>query len=380
MRVVVAPDSFGGTLSATAAAAAIADGWRRAAPDDDLRLLPLADGGTGFVDVLHTALGGTRHERTVTGPFSAPVAAEWLQVGGTAYLESAAACGLHLVPQELRTPDTAGRVTSRGVGELIAAARDAGATEIVVGLGGSATTDGGAGMLAALGAEPVDATGAPVPDGGAVLARCARLDGRPKLNGVRLVAAADVDNPLLGRHGAAAVFGPQKGADDAAVAVLDAALAVFADVLATALGGSEGRDVRDEPGAGAAGGLGAALLACGARRVSGAGLVRDLVGLDAALDGVAASSGLAVTGEGSFDWQSLRGKLITAVARAAADRGVPCLVLAGQVSVGRREAASVGVDAAYSVSDEVGGVEASMADPAGTLAALAERVAARWSR
>jgi glycerate 2-kinase len=372
MRVVVAPDSFGGTLSATAAAEAIADGWRRAAPGDELRLLPLADGGTGFVAVLHSALGGEWHERPVTGPFGEPVAARWLRIGGTAYLESAAACGLHLVPRERRDPATARTVTSRGVGELIADARDAGVGEIVVGLGGSATTDGGAGMLAALGAVTVDGSGVPVPDGGAGLAGAVRIVGAPALGGVRLVAAADVDNPLLGPHGAAAVFGPQKGADPAAVEELDAALGHFAEVLAATMG----RDVRDEPGAGAAGGLGAALLACGARRVSGAGLVRDLVGLDAALD----HADLAITGEGSFDWQSLRGKLITAVARGAADRGVPCVVLAGQVSVGRREAAAVGVDSAYSVADDAGGVEASMADPAGTLAALAERVAARWSR
>jgi glycerate 2-kinase len=369
--VVVAPDSFGGTLSATAAADAIAEGWRRSAPGDELRLLPLADGGTGFVDVLHAALGGHWHEREVTGPFGDPVAARWLRIGDTCYLESAAACGLHLVPRTRRDPATARTVTSRGVGELVADACAAGVEEVVIGLGGSATTDGGAGMLAALGAVTVDGDGAPLPPGGAALARAARLDGTPALHGVRLVAAADVDNPLLGTHGAAAVFGPQKGADAAAVAELDAALARFADVLATGLG----RDVRDEPGAGAAGGLGAALLACGARRVSGAGLVRELVGLDAELDG----AGLAVTGEGSFDWQSLRGKLITAVARGAADRGVPCIVLAGQVSVGRREAASAGVEAAYSVSEAAGGVEASMADPAGTLAALAERVATRWS-
>lgn len=372
VRVVVAPDSFGGTLSATAAAEAIAAGWRRAAPGDDLRLLPLADGGTGFVDVLHAALGGQWHELDVTGPFGEPVPARWLRIGDTAYLESAAACGLQFVPRERRVPGTARAVTSRGVGELVADAMAAGVDEVVIGLGGSATTDGGAGMLAALGAEALDASGAPVAPGGAALAGAVRLAGPPKLDGVRLVAAADVDNPLLGAHGAAAVFGPQKGADAEAVAELDVALARFADVLAAAVG----RDVRDEPGAGAAGGLGAALLACGARRVSGAGLVRELVGLDAALD----EAGLAVTGEGSFDWQSLRGKLITAVARAAADRGVPCVVLAGQVSVGRREAAAVGVDTAYSVAEDAGGVEASMADPAGTLAALAERVAARWSR
>lgn len=369
MRVVVAPDSFGGTLSATAAAEAIAQGWRRTAPDDELRLLPLADGGTGFVDVLHSALGGIWHGLDVTGPFGDPVAARWLRVGDTAYLESAAAAGLHLVPRDRRTPATARAVTSRGVGELMRDARRAGVGEIVVGLGGTATTDGGAGMLAALGAVAVGADGTPVPDGSPDAA--VRFDGTPGLSGVRLVAAADVDNPLLGPHGAAAVFGPQKGADAAGVEELDAALARFADLLA-----GLGRDVRDEPGAGAAGGLGAALLACGAVRVSGAGLVRELVGLDAELD----RADLAITGEGSFDWQSLRGKLITAVARGAADRGVPCVVLAGQVSVGRREAGAVGVDSAYSVADDAGGVAASMADPAGTLAALAARVAARWSR
>lgn len=363
MQVVVAPDSFGGTLTATAAAEAIAAGWRRAAPGDDLLLLPLADGGTGFVDVLAAARGGTWHSVDVTGPLGDQVAARWLELDGTAYVESAAACGLHLVAQ--RTPATARRASTRGVGELIADARDTGVAEIVVGLGGSATTDGGAGMLAALGAVAVDVDGGVLPDGTPI--GVAGLVGTVRLGGVRLVAAVDVDNPLLGTHGAAAVFGPQKGADHPGE--LDAALAAFADVL-------PGRDVRDEPGAGAAGGMGAALLALGARSASGAGLVRELVGLDAALD----RADLAVTGEGSFDWQSLRGKLVTSVGRAAADRGIPCLVLAGQVSVGRREAAAAGVDTAYSVAEDAGGVEVSMADPAGTLAALAERVAARWSR
>lgn len=372
VRVVVAPDSFGGTLSATAAAEAIATGWRRSAPADELRLVPVADGGTGFVEVLHAGCGGELRESRVTGPFGDPVDAPWLLVGTSAYVESAAACGLHHVPRAQRTPDVARRVTTRGVGELVRAAREAGATEVVVGLGGSATTDGGAGMLAALGAVAVGEDGAPLPDGGAALARCARLEGTADVAGLRLVAAADVDNPLLGPHGAAAVFGPQKGADADAVAELDAALSRFADVLAAATG----RDLRDEAGAGAAGGLGLALLALGAERVSGAGLVRELVGLDAEL----AEAGLVISGEGSFDWQSLRGKLVTTVSRAAAERGLPCVVLAGQVTVGRREAAAAGVDAAYSVSEDAGGVEESMADPAGTLAALAERVAGRWSR
>ncbi|RZT86990.1 glycerate kinase [Pseudonocardia sediminis] len=375
MRVVVAPDSFGGTLSARDAAEAIATGWRRAAPADDVRVVPLADGGTGFAEVLQAALGGTLHELPVTGPLGGTVTGSWLRVGDTAYLEAAAACGLHHVPRERRTPDVARSATSRGVGELLAAARDAGARRIVVGLGGSATTDGGAGMLAALGAVPLGEDGTPLPDGGAPLARCAALGPVPHLDGIELVTAADVDNPLLGTHGAAAVFGPQKGADATAVAELDAALAVFAGVLDAATG----TDVRDEPAAGAAGGLGAALLALGARRESGAGLVRTLTGLDAELDAAAASGGLAVTGEGSFDWQSLRGKLVTAVARGAADRGMPCLVLAGQVSVGRREAGAAGVDATYAVADE-SGLEASLADPAGTLASLAAQVARRWSR
>ncbi|TCK21866.1 glycerate kinase [Pseudonocardia endophytica] len=370
MHVVVAPDSFGGTLTAPDAAEAIAAGWRRGAPADDVRAVPLADGGTGFADVLHAVLGGTLHELSVTGPLGSPVDGTWLEVGDTAYVESATACGLHHVPREQRTPDVARSATSRGVGELVAAARDAGTTRIVVGLGGSATTDGGAGMLAALGAVPVDDGGAPLEDGGAALVRCARLDGTPVLDGVTLVAAADVDNPLLGRHGAAAVFGPQKGADADAVAELDGALAVFGTVLAGLRPG-----VADERAAGAAGGLGAALLALGATVEPGAGLVRSLTGLDAELD----AAQLAVTGEGSFDWQSLRGKLVTTVAAGAAERGVPCVVLAGQVSVGRREMGAAGVAAAYAVADAAG-LEASMADPAGTLSALAEDVAARWSR
>jgi glycerate kinase len=192
--------------------------------------------------------------------------------------------------------------------------------------------------------------------------------------GVSLVLAADVDNPLLGRHGAAQVFGPQKGADRAAVAQLDVALGRYAEVLAAEVGRPLAELVAAE-GGGAAGGLGAGLLACGARRVSGAGLVRELSGLDAALD----AADLVLTGEGSFDWQSLRGKLITAVAEAAAARGLPCVVLAGQVEVGRREAAAIGVQEAHSVAEHAGGVANSLADPAGTLAALAAELAVQWS-
>jgi glycerate kinase len=374
---VIAPDSFGGTLSATEAAAAIADGWRRGAPRDELRELPLADGGTGFVSVLHAVLGGQLVETSVTGPLDGRrVAARWLRAGGAGYVEVSQACGLHLVPGTRRTPESAGAATSRGAGELIAeAAGTAGMSRVVVGLGGTACTDGGAGALAALGARALDGSGAALPDGGLALARCAGLSEPPRLPvGIALVAAADVDNPLLGQHGAAEVFGPQKGADNAEVTELDAALGRYAKVLAEATGWDAHR-LGAAPGGGAAGGLGAALLALGAERVSGAGLVRELSGLDAALD----SADLVLTGEGSFDWQSLRGKLVTTVAEAASARGLPCLVLAGQVSVGHRQAASVGVQDAYSVAEHAGGTEASMADPAGTLAALATDLASQWS-
>lgn len=371
MRIVIAPDSFGTTMTAGQAAEAIAEGWARGAPADEPVVRPLSDGGPGFVDVLHAALGGTLHLVSVTGPLGERVDAQWLEHDGTGYLESAQACGLALVPDDRLDP---GAATTRGVGELLCAVRAAGLRRAVVGLGGSATTDGGAGLLAALGAGPVDAAGRPLPDGGLALADCAGLTGGPTA-GLDLVAATDVDVPLLGPQGAAAVFGPQKGADPPTVRALDAALTHWADVLAVATG----RDVRAEPGAGAAGGLGAALLALGAAREPGAALVRRLTGLDAVLDGVALGGpALVVTGEGSFDWQSLRGKVVTAVAAGAQERGLPCVLLAGQVSVGRREAAAVGVDAAYSVAEHAGSADASFADPLGTLASLAESVAGQW--
>ncbi|MCT2584117.1 glycerate kinase family protein [Actinophytocola gossypii] len=369
MRVLIAPDCFGGTLTAPEAAEAIAAGWRGSAPDDELTLCPLADGGPGFVDVLHSALDGTLHRVSVTGPRGEAVDAVWLEHDGTAYLECAQACGLHLVPKGERDALTA---TTLGVGELVADALRANVHTIVVGLGGSATTDGGAGLFHALGAVPTGENGGPLPPGGAALVDAVRLDGGVDLGGVTLVAASDVENPLLGKDGAARVFGPQKGADDLAVRRLERSLTRWADVLAEVAG----RDVRDEPGAGAAGGLGAALIALGATVESGAGIVRRLTGLDTALD----TAQLVITGEGSFDFQSLRGKLVTRVAAASSERGTPCLVLAGVVSVGRRRAAAAGVDRAYSVAEHVGSPEASLADPEGTLTALAKHVSAQWRR
>lgn len=347
MRVLVAPDEFGGTLRAVEAAAAIAAGWRAAAPFDAVDLAPMSDGGPGFVDVLAAALPRARRRSvTVQGPLRAPVPASYLLDGATAYVESAQACGLHLLAPAERDPT---RTSTYGVGELLTAALDAGATRVVVGLGGSATNDGGAGMIAALGG----------------------LAGWPLLPGIELVAATDVDAPLLGLHGASAVFGPQKGATREQVLVLDAQLETWADQLeATA-----GRRVRDLPGAGAAGGLGAALFALGAAHEPGIALVHRAVRLAQRVS----RADLVVTGEGTFDYSSLTGKVVSGVAAAAAAVGLPCLVLAGQVVVGRREAAAAGIDATYAVADAVG-VEASLEQPAEELAALAERVAREWSR
>lgn len=367
MRVLIAPDCFGGTLTAPEAAEAIAAGWRSGAPDDELTLCPLADGGPGFVDVLHAALGGRLRHRSVSGPLESYTDAVWLEHDGTAYIECAQACGLTLVPKEDRDALAAHTI---GVGEMIAHALESGVHTIVVGLGGSGSTDGGAGMFRALGAIPVGEDGEPLPTGGGPLIDTARLVGEADLRGVTLIAASDVENPLLGKDGAARVFGPQKGADDLAVRRLERSLTRWADLL----GDVAGRDVRNDAGAGAAGGLGAALIALGATVESGAGVVRRLTGLDNALD----QAQLVVTGEGSFDFQSLRGKLVTRVSGAASERGVPCVVLAGQVSVGRRRAASAGVEQAYSVAEHVGSAEASLADPGGTLTQLAKHVSAQW--
>ena len=248
MRVVIAPDKFAGTLSASEAAAAIAAGWRRTAPADELELVPLADGGPGFVEVLHASLGGTLLPVTVVGPLGDPVDGQVLLVDGTAYVEAAQACGLHLVPPDRRDPTV---TTTYGVGELITAGLLAGARDVVVGLGGSATNDAGAGMLAALGAtaqgENGDEAGTRLRGGGLGLRDVAVVDlsvPRRRLAGIRLVAASDVDNPLLGLRGATNGFGPQKGATQEQVMALEGALERFATAV--------GRDARGQgPGGGA---------------------------------------------------------------------------------------------------------------------------------
>ena len=373
VRVLIAPDSFGGTLSAVEAADAIAAGWRAGAPDVELDLAPVSDGGPGFVDVLLTSLGGELGTVTVTGPLGEPVEAAFLLDRETGYVESAQACGLHLVPPDRRDPTL---TTTYGVGQLLRAALAAGARRLVVGLGGSGTNDGGAGMLTALGVRLEDAAGTGLPPGAAALVDLARADASgldARLADVDLVAATDVDNPLLGRFGATAMYGAQKGASPADLQLLEAALAHYADALGRALPGA--RSVTDAAGAGAAGGLGYAVLVLGGRRESGIGLVLEQARL---IERIAAAR-LVVTGEGSYDRQSLRGKATSGVAAAAQVAGLPCLVLAGRVEVGRREMAAAGVAAAYSLVDETGSVQVAQAHAGEELARLAERVARQWS-
>ena len=382
MRVLLAPDCFGGTLTAVEAARALADGWRRGAPHDTVELLPLSDGGPGFLDALHEASGGDLVPVVVPGPLGDPVPATLLVVPGetgpTIYVESAQAIGLHLVPAERRDPTV---TSTGGLGGLLAAALDLGPRRIVVGLGGSATNDGGAGLLAALGAGAILGKGG----GGLGAATAADVaavtDLRVRFAGVDLVAAYDVDVPLLGLHGASAGFAAQKGATPQQAQDLERSLAHFA-ALVEGIAAGPRRDLLGAPtapsrlpGAGAAGGTGFALAALGARLAPGAGVVADAVGLAAAV----ARADLLVTGEGTLDWQSGHGKVVGAVAEEGMRRGVPTVAIAGQVLLGRREQGAVGLSGAYAVAADPREVAAAMADPYVTLVGRTERVARTWS-
>lgn len=364
MRVVVAPDKFAGTLTAPEAAAAIAAGWRRRAPGDELELVPMADGGPGFVDVLRGSLLGELRTVQVPGPYGDLLAARFLLHQDTAYVEAAQVCGLHLTPRELRDPESA---STEGVGHLVAAAVDAGARRVVVGLGGTGTNDGGAGLLAALGATS-DPAGA-LTGGPRALADVEHVDvgaARTRLSGVEVVAASDVDNPLLGLIGATSTYGPQKGLSPDRVMWVEGVLERFAAAI--------DRRTALTPGAGAAGGLGYALLVLGGRRVPGVDLVADVVGLP----GRVARADLVVTGEGAFDFSSRSGKVPYGVAAVAARAARPCIALAGRVLVGSREMRALGVESAYAMVDLVG-EEQAMTRPGEALSALAERVARTWS-
>jgi glycerate kinase len=374
MKIVIAPDSFKESLTADAAALAIEAGFRQVWPQAEMVRLPMADGGEGTVAAIAAAAGGTVVPVVVTGPMGARVAAfYWLSGDGlTAVVEMAAASGLELVAADERDPM---RATSYGTGELIRAALEAGVEHCVVGIGGSATVDGGAGMLQALGAVLLDAEGRSVAArGGASLAALERID----LSGLdrrialcRMEVGCDVDNPLIGPHGAAAVFGPQKGATPAMVVALEAGLGRFARAVHAATG----VDVSAMPGAGAAGGMGAALVAClGATMRPGVELVAEVAGLEDAVR----DADLVVTGEGRIDEQSVRGKTPVGVAAVARRHGVPVIVLAGSLGHGVEKVYDYGIDAVFSVLQSVCSREEAYAGAAVNLQAAARNVGLVW--
>lgn len=367
MKILICPDSFKDALSAAAAARAIAGGIRRLEADHRLVECPLADGGEGSLAALLAATGAERRTATVQDALGRPARASWgwLSRHRTALIELAEASGIQaLAPAER----TALHSTTHGVGELIVAALDAGAERLLLTLGGSATNDGGAGMLTALGARLRDGAGQALPPGGAALAELAELDLSgldPRLASLRVEVAVDVDNPLLGERGASAVFGPQKGASREDVERLDGALARYADVSAAALG----QDHRDLPGAGAAGGMGFAARAfLGAELTPGIQLIMAQAGFEALL----ADADLVITGEGQLDGQSLAGKTPIGVARAARDRGVPVVVLAGRLAPGWQAAQAEGVTAAFALADGPMALDEALARCAELLADRAE--------
>ncbi len=367
-RILIAPQEFKGTLTAREAAEAIAVGVRRALPDAELDLLPMADGGPGTVAALVEATGGTYHEAGVHDPLGRPINARWGASGDgkTAFIEMAAASGLVLLTPRERD---ARRTTTAGAGELMLAALDAGYREILIGVGGSATNDGGAGMAAALGARLLDANGADLPSGGAALARLARVDvsGRdPRLAKTAVVVAADVTNALCGPEGASLVYGAQKGAGADDARALDAALSHYADVVRRDIG----VDLTGVAGAGAAGGLAGGLVAfCGADIRPGYRVVADAAGLVERLRG----ADLVLTGEGQLDRQSGYGKVTSGVATDARSADTPVIAIAGRVS---DEAATANFDKVFALTPDFAAADDAAANAADVLATAAEAAAA----
>lgn len=331
MRVVIAPDSFKGSLSADRVAQALAAGLSMCGtlpwPDAHYDCVPMADGGEGTAQAMVEATGGRMEKLQVVGPLGELVEARFgiLGDGQTAVIEMAEASGLTLVPEGARDPS---RTTTYGTGQLMQAALDMGCRHLIVGIGGSATNDGGAGMAEALGVRLLDDHGRPIPRGGAGLLQLACIDTShidPRLADVTVTVACDVDNPLIGPDGASHVFGPQKGADGAMVEQLDAALGHYAETIRHQLG----VEVADVPGAGAAGGLGAGLIAfCRATLRPGFDIVSEVVGLEERIAGAQ----LVITGEGRIDGQTVRGKVAAGVGKIARRLGVPVIACAGSVA------------------------------------------------
>ncbi|OGN88020.1 MAG: hypothetical protein A2X23_12645 [Chloroflexi bacterium GWC2_73_18] len=378
LRVLFAPDSFKGSLDSVEVAAALADGWRRARPDDELLFAPLADGGEGMLRAIAAAEPpglAWRRART-TDPIGRPIEAAYLALHegdrSVAIVELAAASGLSRLAPDERDALHAG---TEGTGDLLLAALAAGYREVILGIGGSATTDGGSGILRRLGARFLDSAGDELPPGGGALARLSRLDldGLDRrLGELRLTIASDVQNPLLGPTGAAAIYGPQKGAAAGDVARLDAALARLADLLEAAVG----HPIRGVAGSGAAGGTAAGLLAIADRLASltirpGVELVMELAHFDDRLR----DSSLVVTGEGRIDAQTAFGKTVLGAARRAREAGIPCLVVAGSIGPGATEAFGDLVVAIVPTVAAAITVAEAMAAGAGPIADAGERVA-----
>jgi glycerate kinase len=370
MKVVIAPDSFKESLSAPEVAEQVAAGFREVFPDADYALVPLADGGEGTVAAMVAATGGRIVSVSVTGPLGTRVTAFYGLTGDgqTAVIEMAAASGLELVPPGKRNPLI---TTSYGTGELIRAALDAGVSGIVIGIGGSATNDGGAGMLQALGMQLLDAEGVEIGFGGGALARLERIDAcglDPRLGEVIISVACDVENPLLGAKGASAVFGPQKGATPEMVGQLDASLAHYAAVIVRDLG----REVTTTPGAGAAGGMGAALLALGGRLRPGIEIVLQAVGFEA----IARDADLIITGEGRIDSQTVCGKTPHGVARIAKSLDKPVIALAGSLAADVDLVYAHGIDAVFSAVPRPCSLENALADAGANVRRTARNIAA----
>ncbi|MDO6706473.1 glycerate kinase [Photobacterium sp. 1_MG-2023] len=371
MKIIIAPDSYKESLPALAVARAIEAGFRQVLPEADYRLCPMADGGEGTVQSLVDATQGKIMQVRVTGPLGTPVDGFYglLGDGKTAVIEMAAASGLDLVPTAKRNPM---RTTSYGTGELITAALDQGRTHLIIGIGGSATLDGGAGMLQALGIRLLDRQNQDIGLGGEALSDLARIDTTgldPRLAQVCLEVACDVDNPLCGPNGAARVFGPQKGATEAMIRQLDANLAHFADCMAT----QHQCMVRDSPGAGAAGGMGAALMGLlNAHLQPGIEIVIRATGLA----DIMSDADLVITGEGRIDSQTIHGKTPIGVARCAQQFNVAVIGIAGSLSQDHAIVFQHGLDAVFSVVNHPCDLAEALADGAQNLTLTARNVAA----
>ncbi|MCY7772374.1 glycerate kinase [Bacillus haynesii] len=374
MKIVIAPDSFKESMTSLEAARSIEKGFKAVLSDAEYVNIPVADGGEGTVQALVDATGGDIVHQTVTGPLGKPVKAAYglLGDGKTAVIEMAEASGLHLVPPGQRNPLL---TTTRGTGELILDAAEKGVSTIIIGLGGSATNDGGAGMAAALGAKFLNRDGEEIENGGGALAEIAKIDVsglNPKLKHIQFEAACDVDNPLTGPRGASAVFGPQKGANSEMTALLDQNLKHYAAAVKAELG----CEIDSIPGAGAAGGLGAGLCAfLNAELKSGVDIVLDTLSFSERIKG----ADLVITGEGKIDGQTVSGKTPAGVAKRARSENIPVIAFAGSLGEGCELVYDIGISALFSIVPGISSLENALADGSSNLTRCARNVAAVWS-